>query len=125
MQACQLAPKDTTVLENMSAVKFELGNYADAALIGQKALSILVSRPQPNTDLDQELPLLCRLTNAYIYRKDWWKANNATVRLTDGTQKISLNRSLSSLLDVYHWYPSETELWNQVFSRVPRYKPTL
>lgn len=122
-EACRLAPKDPRPLSNVAAVKFELGNHLGAALFSQKALKILTSQAQPDAALEQRL--LHRLAKAYLCCNNVAKAKDAVNRISDGPEKQSLERSLSCIEAVNTLYPSQGVLWDQVLSRVPRYKPAL
>ncbi|KAK9770006.1 putative DUF4470 domain-containing protein [Seiridium cardinale] len=86
-EAARLAPKDPRPLSNVSAVKFEMGNYIGAAIFGEKALKILQNDPDPT--LEQKIR--ARLANSYLYARKPAQAKTAVSEITAENDRDNLS----------------------------------
>ncbi|KAI0470778.1 hypothetical protein GGR56DRAFT_657542 [Xylariaceae sp. FL0804] len=119
-EAARFAPKDPRPLSNLSATKFEMGNYVGAALFCERALGLFRESPDPT--LEQRI--YQRLAKAYVLAKQPAKAQTALSRTTDN-EKYSLEQALLATQSSYLSPAETTDLWDRVIEDLPRFKPAL
>ncbi|KAI1820128.1 hypothetical protein F4861DRAFT_88847 [Xylaria intraflava] len=121
IEASRLTPGDPRPLSNISAVKFETGNYIGAALFCESALSLLEKTP----DSTLEHKLLLRLAKAYLLAKQYAKATTAISRIAAVEDREQLEKSVASMQASDLLYPEARKLWSTVLERLPRFRPAL
>ncbi|KUI63016.1 TPR repeat-containing protein associated with Hsp90 [Cytospora mali] len=129
-EAASLAPEDPAPLSNMSAVRFEMGQYTTAVEHAEQALQLLESEPD-NAPKKQKLH--ARIAKSILYSLDFNKADLAktvVARLTDSgsIEGISVDAMLTTMTEVQELWtsiPQKPQLRTQVLDRLPRYKSHL
>lgn len=124
MQASRLAPKDALPFYNLSAVKFELGDYAGSILFSQKALNLLEEQAQEDGNPLRE-KICIRLAKASFYSLKLENANTFLSSVNSEDSRAHLSSSISDTILLCNSYRDEGELWRLILDRVPRYKPCL
>ncbi|KAH8594225.1 hypothetical protein B0O99DRAFT_181427 [Bisporella sp. PMI_857] len=120
-EAARLAPRDPRPLSNVSAVKFEMGNYIGAAIFAEKALKLLEHNPDPV--LKQKICV--RLAKSYLHVKQYTQAKAAVSGITTSEERrqIELSAHVMEASDIQH--PDAKSLWNTVIERLPQLKAAL
>ncbi len=122
--AARLAPKDALPFSNLSAVKFELGDYAGCILFSQKALTLLEEQaPEDGNPLREKIYL--RLAKAYFYSLRLENSNAVLSSVISEDSRADLSSSISRTIRLRNSYRDEGEFWRLILDRVPRYKPCL
>jgi tetratricopeptide (TPR) repeat protein len=120
-EAARLAPKSALPLSNLSAVSFEMGNYTDAILFIQSALSLLDTEPHPG--IEQKLYL--RLAKAYLQSKKLNEARSAISNIKSEQDRRPLEQNLQAMVVLNALVLDDKALWGQVIERLARYRPAL
>ncbi|QPH11568.1 hypothetical protein C2857_003367 [Epichloe festucae Fl1] len=94
-KAALLAPQDPSPISNLSAVKYEMGDYRAAIAYIQKAISLAVS----GTDDDdaKKDKLYSRMAKSYLHLLDLHSAEEAISAIGDGHVRAELHESAESI----------------------------
>ncbi|KAK9415882.1 putative DUF4470 domain-containing protein [Seiridium unicorne] len=117
-EAARLAPKDPRPLSNLSAVKFEMGNYFGAAIFSEKALKLL----QNDSDPALEQKIRVRLAKSYLYARKPAQAKTAVSGITAENDRRQLEHSISAMEASDREQPDIKKLRVAVIERLPRFK---
>lgn len=108
-------------MSNLSAVKYELGDYRTAALFARKAISLNQGATAPaNQDR-----LYTRIAKCSLLLFDLEVADKAILEIADGTVKTELQSSADSLKQVAIKFPDQARLRKTILQQLPRYKSSL
>ncbi|KAM7190192.1 hypothetical protein V8F20_009814 [Naviculisporaceae sp. PSN 640] len=118
--ASTLAPNDPAPVSNLSAVKFEMGDFEGAATFAAKALSL-----SENSTHDRKDKLLVRLAKSHLHANNPAAGLEAAEQLSHGAEKTNLVADLEFMLKLNA--EGHDPLWErkQVISRLSRYRPCL
>lgn len=120
LEAMNLEPENPAPVSNMSAVRFEMGKYADAAEFAAKALAL--SADQPGSMKDR---LKVRLAKSYLYALDIETADKVAGELgNEHGALVDAIRDTARLQTSNDMMPSP-DSWMCLFDRIPRYKACL
>ncbi|KAK8122631.1 hypothetical protein PG984_011301 [Apiospora sp. TS-2023a] len=118
-QAIRLAPTDPRPLSNVSAVKFEMGNYMGAAIFCEKVLKLLQNDPDP--DLEQKVRL--RMGKAYMLaRRPAQAAKAVATNVDDGDDKRQIERTIRAVEASDALFSDTTSLRGQLLDNLSRFK---
>ncbi|GAB0146017.1 hypothetical protein EsHS_00006429 [Epichloe bromicola] len=117
-KAALLAPQDASPISNLSAVKYEMGDYRAAIAYIQKAISLAVS----GTDNDEAKKdkLYSRMAKFYLHLLDLHSAEEAISVIGDGHVRAELHESAESIKALSGESPDEALLRGHVLDRLPR-----
>lgn len=122
-KAALLAPQDASPISNLSAVKYEMGDYRAAITYIQKATSLAFSGT--DTDDAKKDKLYSRMAKCYLHLLDVHSAEEAISAIGDGHVRAELQESAESIKALSGESPDEALLRGHVLDRLPRYKPCL
>ncbi|KAI1124439.1 hypothetical protein F5Y10DRAFT_30696 [Nemania abortiva] len=120
-ESARLTPTDPRPISNISALKYEMGNYVGSALFCEKALNLLQDTPDPA--LEQKLRL--RLAKSYVLARRSTRAQVAVSRITSNEDKKQLEHSVLAMEVSDGLYPDVKLLWETLIERLPRFKTAL
>ncbi|KAK6066355.1 tetratricopeptide [Seiridium cupressi] len=120
-EAARLAPKDPRPVSNVSAVKFEMGNYIGAAIFSEKALKLL----QNDSDPALEQKIRVRLAESYLYARKPAQAKTAVSEITAENDRRQLEHSISAIEASDREQPDIKKLRIAVIEKLPRFKVAL
>ncbi|KAK2613339.1 hypothetical protein N8I77_000257 [Diaporthe amygdali] len=118
-EAASLSPEDPAPSSNLSAAKFEIGKYLEAADHAQKALSLSADESPSRNKLN------LRLARCHLYGLQTQKARAALDNCGDFPGKGSIVESLAVIDNVKRTGTDPQRLRRDVLDRLPRYKPCL
>lgn len=117
-----MAPEDPAPWSNISAIKFEQGDYASALKNLEKALSLSSLEPD---DGPKKQKLYTRMAKCHLHSLSLKDAEQAVKSLTDDASGKELRAALEGLQKTWSASPDESAFRTQVFDRVPRYNGSL
>lgn len=121
MEAARLAPRDSRPFSNVSAVKFEMGNYIGSSIFCEKALKLL--QDSPDSVLEQKVRL--RLARSYLHLKKFTKAQDAIYSVTASEDTRQFEHAFRVMEALNAAYPDEKALRSVIIKRLPRFRPAL
>jgi hypothetical protein len=121
MEAARLAPRDPRPFSNVSAVKFEMGNYIGSSFFGEKALKLLQDSPDPA--LEQRVRL--RLARSYLHVRKFTQAQDAIRGVTASEDTRQLEHAVRVMAALNTAYPDEKALWSTIIKSLSRFRPAL
>jgi hypothetical protein len=121
MEAARLAPRDPRPFSNVSAVKFEMGNYIGSSIFGEKALKLLQDSPDPA--LEQRVRL--RLSRSYLHVRKFTQAQDAIRGVTASEDTRQLEHAVRVMAALNTAYPDEKALWSTIIKSLSRFRPAL
>ncbi|KAJ3534692.1 hypothetical protein NM208_g7439 [Fusarium decemcellulare] len=120
--AASLAPHDSSPVSNLSAVRYEMGDYRGAITYIRDALSLNVAEADDNVKKDK---LYGRLAKCFLFLLDFSSAGDAITGIGNGHLRAELYESVESAKALWVEVPDESLLRRQILDRIPRYKPWL
>ncbi|KAJ6782404.1 hypothetical protein PWT90_10097 [Aphanocladium album] len=121
-KAASLAPEDPRPLSNLSAVRFELGDYKTAILFVNKAIALSGDGNGAAASQDK---LYSRLAKCHLYCLDYASAENAISRIAGVTLQAELQGWSNSLKSLSSEFPDQNTFRKTVLDQFRRYKPAL
>jgi len=118
--AQSLTPEDPAPISNLSAVKFEMGQYEEAAALAVKALSL-----SKDSAPDRKDRLLSRLSKSYLHANNAHEALSAAERMTEGKDREVLLADVRLMLDSEPQQLNKVTLRKNIVGTLPRYRPSL
>ncbi|KAF6800163.1 tetratricopeptide [Colletotrichum musicola] len=118
-EAAALAPEDPAPWSNISAIKFEQGNYASALKNLEKALSLSSSEPD---DGPKKQKLLTRMAKCHLHSLCLKDAEQAVKNLADDASGKELRAALGGLQKTWSASPDGGAFGKQVQDK-PEYYP--
>ncbi|KAF6832658.1 tetratricopeptide [Colletotrichum plurivorum] len=118
-EAAALAPEDPAPWSNISAIKFEQGDYASALKNLEKALSLSSSEPD---DGPKKQKLLTRMAKCHLHSLSLEDAEQAVKSLADDASGKELREALDGLQKTWFTSPDEGAFRKQVQDK-PEYYP--
>jgi len=115
-----LTPEDPAPISNLSAVKFEMGQYEEAAALAVKALSL-----SKDSAPDRKDRLLSRLSKSYLHANNAHEALSAAERMTEGKDREVLLADVRLMLDSEPQQLNKVTLRKNIVGTLPRYRPSL
>ncbi|KAK3398505.1 hypothetical protein B0T20DRAFT_319021, partial [Sordaria brevicollis] len=122
--AAKLAPSDAAPFSNLSAVKFEKGEYADAAKFAAKALS-LYSDAEAATKAEK---VYVRLAKSYLYDLKLDEATEVAEKIATEGVRASLLVDINQLRDVADSASNDKKtstMRQHILDRLPLFRPGL
>lgn len=116
--AARLAPNDPSPSSNLSAVHFEVGDYASAVDASDKALALLEDR-------DKRQKLYFRKAKARVYTKQYEKALEAVKQLSEGQEKHELRKYTEANVNSQQAMEATAADFEDIVMKLPRYKPQM
>ncbi|KAL1882911.1 hypothetical protein Daus18300_000549 [Diaporthe australafricana] len=113
-EAASLAPEDPAPISNLSAAKFEMGKYGEAAELAKKALSI-TGGDSPSRD-----KLYLRLARCYLHGLKTQQARAALEKCSDSEMKAAIAQSLMAIDSMHRTAKKTKRLRRDVLDRLPR-----
>ncbi|KAH8894481.1 hypothetical protein GQ53DRAFT_839555 [Thozetella sp. PMI_491] len=120
--AASLAPHDPAPISNLSAVRYEMGDYKGAIAHIREAISLTAPEDKESTKADK---LYGRLAKCFLYLLDFASAEEVISSIGDSPLRAELDESIQSTKALWSEIPDESGLRNQVLDRIPRYKSWL
>ncbi|KJZ70538.1 hypothetical protein HIM_10082 [Hirsutella minnesotensis 3608] len=120
--AASLAPHDSSPISNLSAVRYEMGDYRGAIAHIRNAISLNVSE---NDDSAKKDKLYGRLVKCFLHLLDLNSAEDAMSSISNSRLRTELYESVESMKALCVEIPDQSVLRRQVFDQLPRYKPCL
>ncbi|KAI0010631.1 hypothetical protein F4779DRAFT_577027 [Xylariaceae sp. FL0662B] len=119
-EAARLAPSDPSPLSNLSAAKFEAGDYAGCINAAGKALDLLDSLP--NDVLRQRL--LTRSARAYLIGSSLNRAEELLAKIDPGKGREELHDALRGSKE-FEAHSPESALLRERLLKLPRLRPSM
>lgn len=119
-EASSLAPDDPGPISNLSALKFRIGHFEEAAGLAAKALSLSRDAAEDRKD-----KLNFRLAKSYLYANEISKSLAAAERLVGTREQDSLVADLERLLRLEQHTSDKISAQKSIVMRLPRYRPRL
>ncbi|KAM3512042.1 hypothetical protein MY11210_004302 [Beauveria gryllotalpidicola] len=120
--AASLAPQDPAPVSNLSAVKYETGDYKSSITYIKQALALYAAGTK---DAGKNDKLNARLAKCFLHLRDLSSVNDALAAISNQDIRVELSESLESALKLQAAVPDEYTLRRQIFDHVPRYKSWL
>ncbi|KAM0322180.1 hypothetical protein ACHAQA_009670 [Verticillium albo-atrum] len=120
--AAKLAPSSANPLSNISAVRFEQGNYLGAILFSHKALSLLQAEDDTSPAKQK---LFHRILKCQLHLGQVQKAHITLAKIAPSDSKHEAARLVSDLESLNEQSPNRKLLREQAFDRLPRFKQRL
>ncbi|KAH7631370.1 hypothetical protein B0T09DRAFT_133956 [Sordaria sp. MPI-SDFR-AT-0083] len=124
--AAKLAPNDPAPFSNLSAVKYEKGEYADAAKFAAKALSLY---PDSEAEAAKREKVHVRLAKSYLHDLKLDDASAAAEKVATDHVRASLLADIGQLRDVVADSISaasdKTSMRKHILDRLPQFRPDL
>ncbi|KAF9878329.1 putative tetratricopeptide [Colletotrichum karsti] len=121
-EAASLAPEDPAPWSNISAIKFEQGDYSASLKNIEKALSLTASE---SDDEPKKQKLYTRMVKCHLHSNSLDSAEDAVKYLSRDAPSDSLRASLEGMKKLLESAPDEDKLRKQTLDRVTRYKGSL
>ncbi|EFY95072.2 tetratricopeptide [Metarhizium robertsii ARSEF 23] len=118
--AASLAPHDPSPVSNLSAVRYEMGDYKGAIAHIRDAISLTVPETDNSAKNDK---LYSRLVKCFLYLHDVDSAEDAVSSIGDAHLRAELDQAVGSMKALLAEAPDESVLRRQLLDRIPRYKP--
>ncbi|KAJ3495502.1 hypothetical protein NLG97_g3351 [Lecanicillium saksenae] len=115
-----LAPEDPRPFSNLSAVRFELGDYKTASLYANKAIALTGVGHDAPANQDK---LYGRLAKCHLYLLDVASAENAISKISGTTLQAELQGWAESLKSLVTVFPDQAVFQRSVLDEFRRYKP--
>ncbi|KAG8417357.1 hypothetical protein J3458_004867 [Metarhizium acridum] len=120
--AASLAPDDPSPVSNLSAVRYEMGDYRGAIAHIREAISL----NDPETDNSAKNDkLYSRLVKCFLYVLDLDSAEDTVSRISNSQLRAELDETVGSIKALWVEAPDESILRRQVLDQIPRYKPSM
>ncbi|KAI3391944.1 hypothetical protein diail_6590 [Diaporthe ilicicola] len=113
-EAASLAPDDPAPISNLSAAKFEMGKYPEAAELAQRALS-MTDGESPSKE-----KLRLRLARCHLHCLQTQQARAALETCGDSETKAVITESLTAIDSMQHTEKDRQRLRRDVLDRLPR-----
>ncbi|KAM3430865.1 hypothetical protein MY4824_007438 [Beauveria thailandica] len=120
--AASLAPQDAAPVSNLSAVKYETGDYDSCITYIKQALALSAAG---TNDAGRNDTLNARLAKCLLHLRDFSSAKDALLAIGNQDLRVELSESLKSALKLQAAVPDECTLRRQILNHVPRYKSWL
>ncbi|KDN67994.1 putative tetratricopeptide [Colletotrichum sublineola] len=120
-EAAALAPKDPAPWSNISAIKFEQGDYKTALDSIEKALSLSAAEPDSSP---KKQKLYARMAKCHLLSLSLDDAEKPVNLLLDDSSGHAMRATLKDMHKIFKM-SGEGELRQQVLDRLPRYKGQL
>lgn len=120
-EAAGLAPEDPAPWSNISAIKFEQGDYSAALASIDKAVA-LTKEPD---DSAKKQKLYTRMAKCHLHNLALQDAENAAAKLGSDGQSRALRSSIKELQTLWNMEPEEGTFRKHILDRFPRYKGVL
>lgn len=115
-------PKDPRPVSNISAIKFEQGDYNASLSSLEKALSLYSDEPDESP---KKQKLYTRMVRCHLHSLSPEKAADVTSMLVDEESGKSLRSAAEEMQKLWSNMPKEATLRKQIIDRLPRYKSHL
>lgn len=112
-EALSLTPNDSAPLSNLSAVRFELGDYPGATMYAEKALKLLSNEADSHP---KKQKLLSRLARAQILQLQGAAPLISRLETSDTARNSAT---------IKHGSNRESVTWTKLLDEIPRYRPML
>jgi len=109
------------VFDHSGGVKFDMGNYFDATVFSEKALKLC----ETHSDEILEQKICVRLAKVYLRCGRYTECRSLVSKVTSNEEWSSLSQFLSPIEASGGLFPEDNRIRDQVFDRLPRYKPSL
>ncbi|KAM0738037.1 hypothetical protein ACQRIT_007513 [Beauveria bassiana] len=120
--AASLAPQDPAPVSNLSAVKYETGDYKGSITYIKQALALSAAGTNDAAKIDK---LNARLAKCFLHLRDFSSARDALLAISNQDLRIELSESLESALKLQAAVTDECALRKQILNHVPRFKSWL
>ncbi|WDK21941.1 tetratricopeptide [Colletotrichum graminicola] len=120
-EAASLAPKDPAPWSNISAIKFEQGDYSTALDNIEKALSLSAEEPDSSP---KKQKLYTRMAKCHLFSLSFDDAEKSVTSLHDDSSAHAMRATLEDMHKISSM-SSKGELRQQVLDRLPLYKGQL
>ncbi|KAI8287173.1 hypothetical protein K4K60_012800 [Colletotrichum sp. SAR11_57] len=121
-EAASLAPEDPAPWSNISAIKFEQGDYAGSLKNLEKALSLSSAEPENGP---KKQKLYTRMAKCHLHSLSLSKASQAVEALSDDASGKDLRASFKEMESLWSSALDAHKSWENIVDRLPRYKGSL
>lgn len=118
-KAAALAPHDSSPVSNLSAVRYEMGDYKGAIAHIKEAISLSVHGAD---DISKKDRLYSRLAKCFLYLLDFDSAEDAMSSIGNSHLRTELYKSVESVKALWLEVPDESVLRRQILDQIPQYK---
>ncbi|CEJ86330.1 hypothetical protein VHEMI04076 [[Torrubiella] hemipterigena] len=120
--AASLVPHHSSPVSNMSAVRYEMGDYRGAIAYINQVLALI---SDDTSDSGKKDKLYSRLAKCYLHLLEFIPAEDAISSIDSVDLRFELYESVESMKVLRAEAPDESALRRQVLDQISRFKPCL